>query len=273
MITRSFRQTTLALAALSLAACSELTAPPEGPQYNVDGIAREVTVCKHSPSGTGTATFSFASSAPSVGTNMVGSTFSVDNTINGDLSKCVTVWRGVDPAQGSTTLTITETSAMPSEIFVQTTAPFSINGATVSVTVNFDNGAAIRFTNDDQPPPPPPPPPPSGGEGCTPGFWKQSQHFSSWTSPYTPSTLFSAVFEDAFPGMTLLQVLGLGGGGLNAAGRYSVAALLNSASTGVDFDMTTSEVINAFNAAFPGGDYATLNARLQRLNEQGCPIS
>ena len=22
--------------------------------------------------------------------------------------------------------------------------------------------------------------PPPGGEGCTPGFWKQDQHFDSW---------------------------------------------------------------------------------------------
>ncbi len=63
-----------------------------------------------------------------------------------------------------------------------------------------------------------------GGEGCTPGYWKQSQHFDSWTG-YSPSTQFSAVFENAFPGKTLLQVLEQGGGGLNALGRHTVAAL------------------------------------------------
>jgi hypothetical protein len=272
------KQSTLLLAALSLAACSELTAPPEGPQYDVIGIAREVTVCKHSPSA-GTATFSFASSNPLVGTNMVGATFSVTSTTStSDLSGCVTVWRSVDPAQGSTILTITETSGTPKEIFVFSSGntwpavgSFDINGATVRVNVDFDNGATIRFTNDDQPPPPPPPP--GGGQGCTPGYWKQSQHFDSWTAPYTPSTQFSAVFENAFPGKTLLQVLAQGGGGLNALGRHTVAALLNSASAGVDYDETTAGVISAFNAAFPGGDYETLKNRLEGFNEQGCPLN
>ena len=39
-----------------------------------------------------------------------------------------------------------------------------------------------------------------------------------------------AGFDDAFPGMTLLEVLSQGGGGLNALGRHTVAALLNAAS-------------------------------------------
>ena len=111
-----------------------------------------------------------------------------------------------------------------------------------------------------------------GGEGCTPGYWKQSQHFGSWTAPYTPNTQFSAVFENAFPGMTLLQVLGQGGGGLKALGRHTVAALLNGASADVDADMTAQEVINAFNAVFPGGNYSGLQGTLAGFNEQGCPL-
>ncbi|MDH3224417.1 MAG: hypothetical protein OEO23_11935, partial [Gemmatimonadota bacterium] len=74
-----------------------------------------------------------------------------------------------------------------------------------------------------------PPPPPGGGEGCTPGYWKQPHHFDSWTG-YDPEDLFSSAFEDAFPGMTLLEVLKQGGGGLKALGRHTVAALLNAAS-------------------------------------------
>ena len=110
-----------------------------------------------------------------------------------------------------------------------------------------------------------------GGEGCTPGYWKQSQHFSDWTG-YTPNQAFSSVFEDAFPGMTLVQVAAQGGGGLKALGRHTVAALLNAASGGVDFGMTTTEVINAFNAVYPGGDYETLKDVLAGLNEAGCPL-
>jgi cysteine-rich repeat protein len=114
-----------------------------------------------------------------------------------------------------------------------------------------------------------------GGEGCTPGYWKQPQHFDSYTSPLTPDTLFSDVFEDAFPGKTLLDVMGQGGGGLNALGRHSVAAVLNSASDGVSYDESTSDVIDAFNDVFPGSrrDYTGLKNGFEFFNEQGCPLN
>ena len=114
--------------------------------------------------------------------------------------------------------------------------------------------------------------PTGGGEGCTPGYWKQPQHFDSWTG-YAPTDLFSSVFEDAFPGMTLLQVLSQGGGGLNALGRHTVAALLNTASAGVDYDMTTQGVIDAFNAVYPGGDYEGQKNIFAGYNELGCPLN
>jgi hypothetical protein len=114
---------------------------------------------------------------------------------------------------------------------------------------------------------------PPAGEGCTPGFWKQPQHFDAWTSPYDPDDLFSAHFENAFPGMTLLQVLSQGGGGLNALGRHTVAALLNAASPDVDFAFSPQEVIGAFNAVFPGGDYEALKNRFAAENERGCPLN
>ncbi len=114
-----------------------------------------------------------------------------------------------------------------------------------------------------------------GGDGCTPGYWKQSHHFDSWPAPYTPTTLFSDVFEDAFPGMTLLDVLEQGGGGLNALGRHVVAALLNSASSGVNYDLTTAQVIQLFNNLYPasGSEYNKLKDYFQKFNEQGCPLN
>jgi uncharacterized repeat protein (TIGR01451 family) len=112
-----------------------------------------------------------------------------------------------------------------------------------------------------------------GGQGCTPGYWKQGHHFDSWTSPYTPKTLFSDVFEDAFPGKTLLEVLGQGGGHLIALGRHTVAALLNAASPDVSYDLAVQEVIDMFNAKFPGGDYEELKDWFEDFNEQGCPLN
>jgi hypothetical protein len=141
----------------------------------------------------------------------------------------------------------------------------SVPGATASGFTGGDRGELLRFTNTEVQQP--------GLEGCTPGYWKQSQHFDSWTAPYTPNTLFGSVFENAFPGMTLLQVLNLGGGGLNALGRHTVAALLNAAASGVDYPLSVQEVIDAFNGVFPGSNYETLKNQLEGFNELGCPLN
>ena len=110
--------------------------------------------------------------------------------------------------------------------------------------------------------------------GCTPGYWKASQHFDSWTSPYDPGDLFNDLdgFTDvtAFNGLTLLQVLNLGGGGINALGRHTVAALLNSAG-GFGVDLTSLQT--AFNSAIASGDYEPLKDVLEGLNELGCPLN
>jgi len=114
----------------------------------------------------------------------------------------------------------------------------------------------------------------TGGEGCTPGYWKQSQHFDSYTAPYAPTTLFVDAFGvNAFPGKTLVQVLGQGGGGLRALGRHAVAALLNAASDGVDYDRTTAQVIASFQEAYAARSFEYLKNVFEAFNEQGCPLN
>lgn len=125
--------------------------------------------------------------------------------------------------------------------------------------------------------------PPMGGEGCTPGYWKQTQHFDSWSAPYTPTTRFSAVFgheiavraggKSTIVDPTLLQALEASGGNINAAARHVVAALLNAASSGVSYNMTAGEVIDLFNANYPDGDLEDMKDRLEMYNEQGCPLN
>ena len=112
-----------------------------------------------------------------------------------------------------------------------------------------------------------------GGEGCTPGYWKQEQHFGAWEG-YTPGTAFSDVFDDAFPGMTLLEVLEQGGGGIKALGRHTVAALLNANSPNTNYDLTAAEVISSFNEVYPGPkkDYNQKKNIFEAFNEQGCPL-
>lgn len=118
------------------------------------------------------------------------------------------------------------------------------------------------------------PPPPSGGEGCTPGYWKQGHHFDSWPTAFDPDMPFADVFDNAFPGMTLVEVLAQGGGKLKALGRHTVAALLNGGSAGIDYDLTAAEVVELFDATYPGSkdSYETLKNFFEGFNQQGCPL-
>jgi uncharacterized repeat protein (TIGR01451 family) len=115
---------------------------------------------------------------------------------------------------------------------------------------------------------------PPGGEGCTPGFWKQDQHFDSWVG-FAPTDSFEAVFGVSVPGSpTLLDALNSGGGGINALMRHAVAALLNASSPDVDSDFTTAQVIALVQAALgPGGDIEGTKNLLAASNEAGCPLN
>jgi hypothetical protein len=118
-------------------------------------------------------------------------------------------------------------------------------------------------------------------EGCTPGFWKQSQHFGDW-AVYSPSQLVSSVFTVPAPcsqlgGNTLLEALNFIGKGQCGAQqvllRAAVAALLNS--TSVNYPLTTQEVIDQVNAALASGDRKTILALAKQLdtyNNLGAPI-
>jgi hypothetical protein len=114
-----------------------------------------------------------------------------------------------------------------------------------------------------------------GGYGCTPGYWKQEHHFTDWTAPIVPEDLFAEYFDDAFPGLSLVEVLEGKGGGLTALGRHTVAALLNAANPEVGYDLSQQQVVDAFNDVFPGmkDDYENLKDYFEGLNEQGCPLN
>ncbi len=117
-----------------------------------------------------------------------------------------------------------------------------------------------------------PPPPPGGGEGCTPGYWKQAHHFDSWLG-YTPGDSFDATFGVASSFDTLLDGLKAKGGQENALARHAVAALLNSATGGVDYEYSTAEVIAIVQDAYASGDYETAKDLLAAENEMGCPLN
>jgi hypothetical protein len=74
-------------------------------------------------------------------------------------------------------------------------------------------------------------------------------------------------------GVTLLEALGLNGGGLDALMRHAVAALLSAASPDVAYPLTTAQVIAAYNAAYASGDYETQKNIFDRYNNLGCPLN
>jgi cysteine-rich repeat protein len=118
---------------------------------------------------------------------------------------------------------------------------------------------------------------PVGGEGCTPGYWKQDHHFCNWPPPYTPSTKFLDVFTQCggqYPAnQTLVGALSTGGGGFKAMGRHAVAALLNAASPQVESDLEVNEVIDLVNDACTGAQsVSTVHGILAGFNEQDCPL-
>jgi hypothetical protein len=118
--------------------------------------------------------------------------------------------------------------------------------------------------------------PNQGGQGCTPGYWKQAHHYDSWVG-YTPDQSFESVFgRDAFGGdPSLGAVVGFGGGGVNALGRHAVAALLNASSADVSYEYSTSEVISMFQAAFDSGAAAIESTKdlFDVANNAGCPLN
>ena len=105
-----------------------------------------------------------------------------------------------------------------------------------------------------------------GREGLTPGYWKQSQHFFAW-AVYSRGDTFDSVFGvTVFPGATLLQALGTGGGGNIALGRQAVAALLNAASPTLDYPLYSWQVINLVHDAIVSGNAKTITALENQLS-------
>ena len=132
---------------------------------------------------------------------------------------------------------------------------------------------------------------PLGGQGCTPGFWKNPKHFSLWTN-YTPTQLVGSVFSvpAVFPdgssgtslsGATLADGLAFQGGStLNGASqillRAAIAGLLNSTNAGVAYPFTTAQIISNVNTALNSGDrtqITNLAAQIDNANNGGCPLS
>jgi hypothetical protein len=114
------------------------------------------------------------------------------------------------------------------------------------------------------------------GYGCTPGFWKQKQHFGDWTNP--PADPYSTTFAQVFTviptngDMLLAKALKQGGGGENALLRHGSAAYLNAISPDVDYFFTADEVVTMVQDAYASGDFEAAKDLLEAENERGCPL-
>jgi hypothetical protein len=130
---------------------------------------------------------------------------------------------------------------------------------TFTAQVNQFKGAKATYLNEEDG---------GGGEGCTPGFWRQSQHLQFWAATgLSPSDDFDTTFGVNFfsPDITLLEAVSLGGGGVNKVARHGTAALLNALHPDVDYAFTAAEVI----AAVQAQDVDALVA----ANEAGCDLT
>jgi len=120
----------------------------------------------------------------------------------------------------------------------------------------------------------------TGGEGCTPGYWKQDQHFVSWPVPTTTTLADAGLTNTDLPaGTTLLEALSFKGGptvqdAKNILLRQAAAAYLNSLS--IAYAFTTAEVVEMVNDALASGDRDTIldvKDVLDAANNGGCPLN
>ena len=144
----------------------------------------------------------------------------------------------------------------------------------------------------------------TGGEGCTPGFFKRFTNvwdefgdpivvnvraaITSLGSPFTyagTTGLTAQLFRNIFgltsaqmtaagldPTLTMLQAINLGGGGFEKLARHGVAGLLSSASVAYPFD--TEEVLQMVQNAIvtlQAEPTATQLADANNLSHQNCP--
>jgi hypothetical protein len=202
--------------------------------------------------------------------------YNQSNSSGGTQIQRVTVTEQVPP--GYTPSYVLTTLSGSGSVVGPPTPGSSVSGDMIS---NPDNGFLVEFTNTGTVV--------GGGEGCTPGYWKQEQHFSSWTPPLAPGALFTAPGFTS-PGSdarvkrgrnehdvaTQLDALDANQGGLAALTRHAMAALLNAASPDVAYQFTESQVIQMYNDAVAGSlDVETTKNAFDAANNGpgGCPLN
>lgn len=120
-----------------------------------------------------------------------------------------------------------------------------------------------------------------GVDGCTLGYWKVRKHHDSWPAAYNIGSPLQTTFGANAFDETFLEALNYKGGpGVDGGRRIllkqAVAALLNSASDGVAYPLTTAQVVTQVTFALNTGDRGlmiSLASTLDAYNNQGCPLN
>jgi hypothetical protein len=126
---------------------------------------------------------------------------------------------------------------------------------------------------------------PEGGEGCTPGYWKN--HTDSWaaagvsTSATVKSVWSTASAYGVIGDASLLQALSFSGGSGVSGGarillRAATAAYLNASHLDVSYELSAAQIVSDVNAALASANRATmlsLATQLDELNNAGCPLN
>ncbi|MBN2501698.1 MAG: hypothetical protein JXB38_13025 [Anaerolineales bacterium] len=116
------------------------------------------------------------------------------------------------------------------------------------------------------------PEPPDQFQGCTPGYWRQNQHFDSWVT-YAPGDSFDTIVGVDVGGLTMRQAVRLGGGHDNALIRHTAAALLNATNPNVAYPYNPAQIIAMFQAAYGTANWEVIKDTFAYANEAGCPLN
>ncbi len=119
-----------------------------------------------------------------------------------------------------------------------------------------------------------------GGEGLTPGYWKnhtsgKKGQPSEWVKTgFSPSDSYESIFGVDVPGTpTLLDALKAKGGGIYALMRHSTAALLNASDGYVDYLYSSAEVIAMTQAAIASANYEPTKDLFDFQNNLGADLT
>jgi hypothetical protein len=225
-------------------------------------------------------------------TNTAAATTSASGFTGGSGTASVTFGAPTTLADNCVTVTDSQTGSLGNICATQTfsysrtvsssTTPCGNSTLTNIATLSSDDGttkqatANIQVTNNC--------PVSQGVQGCSPGFWKQTQHFDSWTS-VSPNTPFATVFgrtitvgaggRDTVANPTLLQALSATGGGASQIARIGTAAYLSAVDPNVNYPYSPAQVIQAVQQALDGTTGSIAIADLEKAWEEGgqCPLS